>query len=245
MTLITPVGNNSFSWSPKGESLLKTASTGETVEQPDSDKDALFAAAKAVVEAQLAFEEEVIEDEMPAVDGELVEEISDETEKPFGDDEEGAEKMDDDDEAPEASGDVQDAVAELVEKAEKAEEVAEAVTEAWGKVEEAVQDVKSAVGGCEECTEGDLADAFESEEAGGAEEIEIEICPEGECDEEGGIEDEIMQESEGTMKSAASEDSFVAFASLSPTVKKKVYTYYTKYLKYPADYAKLLVTDYE
>ena len=245
MTLITPVGNSSFNWSPKEETLLKTASTGETVEQTDSDKDALFAAAKAVVEAQMAFEEEVIEEVMPPMGGELIEDISDESEEVIEDAEDVEEILDGDD-APEASGDVQDAVAELVEKAEKAEEVAEAVTDALSKVEEAVQDVKSAVGGCEECAEGELADPLEDDVS----EIEIEIespCEDGICDEDED-EDEIIQESEedeGSMKSAASDAKFVTFASLSATTKKKVYTYYTKYLGYPTDYAKLLVTDYE
>ena len=150
-------------------------------------------------------------------------------------------------------GDVAEAVAELVEKADEAEAVAEAVTDALEKVEEAVQDVKSAVGNCdgEECdgeAEGlsDVIEDISDEVSDDAEE-----CDEPPCDDD---DDEIIQESgEGCVASeevevktaGTDENRFVSLAKISPSTRKKVYTYWTKFLKYPADYSKLLVKDHE
>ena len=54
MAVITPVGNvgKDFDWSPKEKELVKTASTDKTV-QAKSDKDILYEAAKKFVKAQM------------------------------------------------------------------------------------------------------------------------------------------------------------------------------------------------
>ena len=254
MTQITPVGKSNFRWSPKeDDALVKTASSdSEQVEQPDTDKDALYAAAKTVVEAQFALEEEIIEAPMDGMDGAIdgavdavvdgvggVEGISD---SEIIEDAEDAEPS-------EGSGDVQEAVAELVEKANKAEEVAEAVTDALETVEEAVQGVKDAVGvEVEEEISEEVSD-IEDKEDTYCEDIPCEDKDDSDDDEDKD-DDEIVQESEedcyASAKTAATEgDGFVSLAKISPTTRKKVYTYWTKYLKYPADYSKLLVTDHE
>jgi len=258
MAVITPVGSD-FDWSPKAkdETLVKAAST-KTKGQPKakpSDKDLLYAAAKKVVEAQF------LELDKPCDDSPCTDVVEDAGEGGAG----GLEGIGDmvPDVAPEAvdvgtegeegeeggSGDVQEAVAELVEKAEKAEEVAAAVEEAVGKVEEAVQEVKDAVG-------GGIVDEIEIEieDLDGSPEVEVEEkedTPE-EVEEKEDEEDDIIQESKEDveasakvlkMKSAAHSDDLAKFASLSPSVKKKIYDYWKNDLKYAPDYCKLLVTD--
>lgn len=238
MAVITPVGSD-FDWSPKDKKLNKTASTKET--QPKSDKDLLFEAAKKVVTAQFM-----------------------ELEKPCVDAVEGVEDVVEDivpDAAPDAtdvaapaeeggSGDVQEAVAELVEKADKAEEVASAVEEAVGKVEEAVQEVKDAVGSAVDEVPEEVE--IEIEDLDGSPEVEVDVEDKGEeKDEDKEEEDDIVQESKEAcasdkvlkMKSAAAADDLAKFASLSPSVKKKIYDYWKNDLKYAPDYCKLLVTD--
>ena len=49
MTMIVPAGNNKLDWSPKDTTLQKTASDGQEVK--DIEVDALYEAAKGVVEA--------------------------------------------------------------------------------------------------------------------------------------------------------------------------------------------------
>jgi hypothetical protein len=147
------------------------------------------------------------------------------------------------------SGDVQDAVAELVEKAEAAEEVAAAVEEAVSKVEEAVAEVKEAVGGCEECAEG-LEDAAGDEDVA---EIEVDIETPEEDAEEGdktpdAEEDDgeiVIESDEAEMEKSASSEEFCKFAKLTPKNRKKVADYWVRMLGYPRDYVNLLVKDYE
>ena len=38
---------------------------------------------------------------------------------------------------------------------------------------------------------------------------------------------------------------FTKMSEISPTTRKKVYTYWAEYLGYPKDFCKLMVTDYE
>jgi hypothetical protein len=265
MAIITPVGSE-FDWSPK-QKVVKTASTKE---QPKSDKDLLYEAAKKVVKAQFMDLDKPMDaapcgDAMPCPDAAPSAVEGGEMGGAMGDVVPDAAPDAKDVAAPAegGAGDVEKAVKELVDKANKAEEVAAKVQDAVGKVEEAVQEVKDAVG----------APADGGDAAGAPEEIEIEVedlgGDKGEEKDEEEKEDkgeekedkgeEIVKESKEPekkeekeacaskkvleMKSAAMGDDLAKFAALSPSVKKKIYDYWKNDLKYAPDYCKLLVTD--
>lgn len=282
MAVITPMGMD-FDWSPKEKELVKTASTKAPAK---TDKDLLYEAAKKVVKAQFMDLEKPMGGSMGGPVGASMDAPCGDA--PCGDAAPSAveEGMGDvvPDAAPEATdvaapaegeeggdvGDVQKAVKELVDKANKAEEVAVKVQDAVGKVEQAVQEVKDAVGAAEGAVEG---------EGGVPEEVEIEVEDVGGDDDKGenpfgkekkekkddsdddagdkddkGEKPEMEKESKDKkeasskkaleMKSAAAAgDDLAKFASLSPSVKKKIFDYWKNDLKYAPDYCKLLVTD--
>ena len=261
MTIITPAGKQDFVWSPKQNSLTKTASTGEQA----SDKDLLYAAAKKVVKAQFDLEQEVPSDgagEACLPCGEKVD-----VEKSFGGvdgveeaDQAGGEVVEDAAAAGKSGkSDAVKAVQELADKANKAEELAGKVEEAVSKVEEAVQEVKDVVG------VKDAAGAVKTDkkDKGETEEVELEIEVEDEDAEdkedkdekkdEEGDKDEIVKESveasataKAEMKTAANDpDDLYKLSKISPATRKKVYTYWKDYLDYVPDFCKLMVTDYE
>jgi len=278
MAVITPVGKE-FDWSPKEQTLVKSASTGKMVNSA-SDKDMLYEAAKKFVKANMLDALPPAGGDAPcgeppcnALDGaadiggldgaapDVVVDVA----SPEDIDDAGAV-------GGAVGGDVQKAVKELVDKANKAEEIAGKVEEAVAKVEEAVQEVKDVVGivGEEvEEVEGNLPDEVEIEidetdedeekEEGkpfGKDEDKAEHeeneTPEEEAEEEEKKDgDDIIQESKEAcaskksphMKSAAHDDDLAKFASLSPSVKKKILDYWKNDLKYAPDYCKLLVTD--
>lgn len=267
MTIITPAGKQDFSWSPKQAGLTKTASKGS---KQASDKDLLYAAAKKVVKAQFDLEQaqNPTEVEVCAPCGEKVD-VVDNGEAAIGEAAIGEEAIGEEvveDAAAAAPADKADAVKavqELADKANKAEELAGKVGDAVAKVEEAVQEVKSIVGG-----EGEKDDAGAPK--GDKDEIEIEVEVEdeekdekGEKEDKGekeekdddkdeGEKDEIVKESveaataKAEMKTAANDpDDLYKLSKISPATRKKVYTYWKDYLDYVPDYCKLMVTDFE
>ena len=239
MALITPSGKMNFDWSPQQESeMTRKASTGDAKE---SDKDILYSLAKKVVESQFEDVEEVdsLEENIDSTD---INELSDESK-------EGSKE------------DIQEAVSDLVDKAEKADEVVEKVQDAVQKVEEAVQDVKDAVvENCDEIDEieskGDEVEEVEIEITDDEpEEVAIEITddePE-ETDEAGG--EDIIQRSDededvlagvkAELKKESASDEFVKTSKISPETRKKIIDFWQKDLGYPADYVKLMATNFE
>ena len=182
MTLIMPAGQKDFNWSPKEGGLNKTASTGS---KEMSDKDILYAAAKKVVQAQMALEETEETDiapadgcpcsgkmeGMPPVDGIPAEgPVEGPAEIPA---------------KPAAGADAVQVVQELADKANKAEEQAANVEQAIGKVEEALQGVKDAVG---------TVDAAAPAEGGIPEEVELDVEVEEDGKEEKEVEVEVEDE---------------------------------------------------
>jgi len=280
MAIITPVGKMNFNWSPEESTkVVKTASSnGKT--KSVTDKDLLYLAAKKVVQAQFdeteaedaeedvekdeSAVEDVVEVDVDDTDAEVEVEVEDDVE---GDDAEVEVEIPDATDAGEESAiiDVQEAVAELVDKSEAADAVVDAVTVALDKVNQAVEEVRSAVGAAtgSEDVGGDV---------GGDDEVfEIEISDETECgvcgeekpfgsdedscckeDEEMGGED-IVKESTGVacasvkkaLQKEAGADDFVKTSKISQTTRKKVLKFWKDDLGYAADYAKLMVTDYE
>lgn len=267
MTIITPAGKQDFVWSPKSGQMTKTAGTGS--KEQASDKDLLFAAAKRVVKAQFDLEQE---SESP-VDGEVClpcgqkAEVTEEVKDVDGMGGIG-EVVEDAAAAGKAgSPDAVKAVQELADKASKAEELAGKVEEAVSKVEEAVQEVKDVVGGGAkddagapandeveieiEVEDDEEKDSKEHEENETEEEEKAEHKDEEEKDE--GEKDEIVKESveacataKAEMKTAANDpDDLYKLSKISPTTRKKVYTFWKDYLDYVPDYCKLMVTDFE
>jgi len=276
MTIITPAGKQDFSWSPKQAGLTKTAAKGA---QQASDKDLLYAAEKKVVKAQFDLEQAQNPTgvEVCAPCGEKVDVVDNgealdigNGDAAIGEEAIGEEVVEDAAAAsPANKADAVKAVQELADKADKAEELAGKVGDAVSKVEEAIQEVKSIVGG-----EGEKDDAGAPKgDKGDKDEIEIEIevededkdekegekgeekeekDEEDEEDKDEGDKDEIVKESveactaKAEMKTAANDpDDLYKLSKISPATRKKVYTYWKDYLDYVPDYCKLMVTDFE
>jgi len=262
MAVITPVGKFDFDWVPKAteskEEIVKTASANGKAKPKvvaKTSKDLLYEAAKNVM-AQ--FGDTEVEEDVATDDA--VEDVADVAED-IVDDIEGADKKDDMaedgeiDGAEAVAGDVQEAVAELVEKAEAADQLAEAVSEAVEKVEQAVTEVKNAVGGeAVEAVEDMVGDAADEEVV----EIEITDDSEGLGGEDLGGEDIVVESNPGSgccgamaasvkddLKKLAGADQLVKTSKISPTTRKKVLKFWKDDLGYVADYAKLMTTDYE
>ena len=291
MAVITPVGKE-FDWSPKDQELVKAASASKTQPKSDKDllyeaaKKVVTAqfmnmdkpvSMDGGVEAPCGSSDggapsdsidgigEGIGESIGEGIGDAVKDVS----SPEGAEGlEGAEvgeigEIGEGEEGGEGSAsDVQQAVKELVEKADKAEEIASKVQDAVGKVEEAVEEVKSVIGeGLPEEIEIEIGDVGEEGGEEGGESDDKEEKEEGkpfgkkedkeeheekETPEKEEKEEEIVQESstkKPQMKSSAAYNDLVPLASLSPSVKKKVYDYYKNDLKYAPDYCKLLVQD--
>lgn len=259
MAVITPVGKFDFDWSPKAseskEEIVKTASANgkskETKVVAKTSKDLLYEAAKNVM-AQFDDTEvkEDVEDivELGEDGGDLgdaaedVGEVTDVSDEVEVDVEEAVES------------DVQEAVAELVEKAEAADQLADAVSDALGKVEEAVTEVKEAVGGEAVDAVEDMVGDSAGDSLGDDEVVEIEIVDDSA--DLGGedivIESEPDTECCGAMASvkkdlakSAGADQLVKTSKISPTTRQKVLKFWKDDLGYVADYAKLMTTNYE
>ena len=125
-----------------------------------------------------------------------------------------------------------------------------------------VQEVEFEIGGDEFADKKDEVPGVDTEKEEEKEEGEKGIAKKSEdteevkeekADKKGGFpfnkgkeEKEDSEESEeGEEKTAGTVGGFQRLADISPTTRKKIYTYWTEYLGYPKDYCKLLVTDFE
>lgn len=240
MTLITPSGNSNFSWSPKLKGLSKTASTGTSEK---SDKDVLFDIAQRLVKAQSEKIEEIATDEKPEekeeekAESEKQEETDITKDKPC--DEPPCDNKD--------KVDVQKAVQELVDKSNKAEEIAQKVGDVAEKIEQAVQEIKEVADVANNAIEGDavVTDLPSNE----VEEVEIEIEDVDSISDDKPIDmpgEELIKESNPMADIVASgENDFVKLSSISPETRKKVISYWQDYLGFPSDYVKLMAKNYE
>jgi hypothetical protein len=251
MTMIVPAGNNKLDWSPKETKLQKTASEGG--EAQDIEVDALYEAAKGVVEAEaeadikeekteekqekeacgtMTDDEAIVLDveEVPeAVEGEgedIVEEVA----------EDGVVTEQEEEAVEDAAVDkIKNAVEEIeeaVEEVSQAQDAIEKVKEAVGEVEEVHDEVE----GTEEEVEVEIIDDDEEEEVPGEEVVDDEVIVEG---------DKESCEEEASMDKSASAEEFCKYAKLSPQNRKKLNRYWTDMLGFPKDYVNLMTKDYE
>lgn len=226
MSIIVPAGKHAVSWVPSEKKMTRSAQTetgGDLVEEADS-RDALYDAAKGVVEAMDAEQGDVVETEVNAEDEGVVGEVTDVTEVGESDD------------AGEVTEECEEAAVDAVEKAVEAVEVA------VEDLKEVVQNEEIAeVSDDEEIEieiEVDDKDEEPVDDDGG--ELIVESVP----SEVEGCGSLAETEEAGMDKSASSEE-FCKFAKLSPQNRKKVAYYWKNSLGYPADYVALMVKDYE
>ena len=249
MSIIVPAGKKNVNWSPKETNFEKTASAEGGVQEQDVEVDALYEAAKGVVEAAAAKEKECKEckcdpcecskeenksevKKKAQIEVDVVEDVED-----VENVEDAVEDIVEDEvECPEEGRDqsISEAVAEVEQKAEEAEAVVEAVSEALESVEEAVQGVRDAAGVVEEVS--DEVDI----DIPGEEVVDGDVVVEGEPETEG-----CMGEDEDSVEKVASSEEFCKFAKLTPLNKKKLSNYWINMLGYPRDYVNLLTKDYE
>jgi hypothetical protein len=226
MTRIVPAGNNKPEWAPKETKMQKIASEGQEVQE--QEVDALYEAAKSVVEVEVAEVKEVEEkdvkeatacdtmqdEEAVVLDVEEVPEVGDE------------------------NGEVVNEVSEAVSTEEKVEEATE-------KIEEAVVELKEAIG--EEVGEGEEV----------VEEVGEEVAEVSEIPGEEVVDSEVIVESapcpacgamasdKVSMEKSASSEEFCKFAKLSPQNRQKLANYWTNMLGFPKEYVSLMTKDYE
>jgi hypothetical protein len=228
MSIIVPSGKYGIKWVPSEKKLTKTAQADmggavEDVDVEDDSRDALYEAAKGVVEAMDAEQGKVVETDISVSDGEVGEEIDEEVEEV---------------EEVEGAG---DAVEEAVEKVEEAVEDLKVAVEG-GDVTE--------IGDEEEVeipVEEDNGELIVESVPGEIDSIPAEVdgCgPMAETKEEV-VESEVEAEAEAGMDKSASANEFCKFGKLSPQNRKKVADYWKNALGYPADYVSLMVKDYE
>ena len=219
MTRIVPAGNNKPEWAPKETKMQKTASEGQEVQE--QEVDALYEAAKGVVEAEAAEVKEVEEatacdtmqdEEAVVLDVEEVPEVGDE------------------------NGEVVNEVSEAVSTEEKVEEATE-------KIEEAVVELKEAIGEevAEEVGEEVGEEVAEVSEIPGEEVVDSEVIVESApCPACGA-----MASDKVAMEKSASSEEFCKFAKLSPQNRQKLANYWTNMLGFPKEYVSLMTKDYE
>lgn len=250
MSIIMTAGNKKVDWSPKEKQdkvIVKTASTEEQEVVEASDEDALFEAAKSVIEAAKKCDDCDCD--------------------PCECEEEGKEKEKETKEAA-SCGDApvkEDSamVFDVSDEEEGIEDGGEAtVEEAIEKVEDALEEVKDAVG-----VEGDeVSDDAIVEDEGEVAELEIEVVDEEPVAEEGEIfiesepaccescgsalastDDETKEATteEVVGREASSGEEFVRYAAISPANRKKLRQYWKSMLNYVPDYVDLMTKDYE
>ena len=226
MSIIVPSGKYGIKWVPSEKKLTKTAQADiggavEDVDVEDDSRDALYEAAKGVVEAMDAEQGKVVETDVSVGDGEIAEEIGEEVGEEIEEEIEGA----------------GDAVEEAVEKVEEAVEDLKVAVEG-GDVTE-IGDEEEVEIPVEEDNGELIVESIPSE-------IEVEVDDCGSMD---GIKEEAVEassnESEVGMDKSASANEFCKFGKLSPQNRKKVAEYWKNALGYPADYVSLMVKDYE
>jgi len=244
--MIVPAGNNKLDWSPKETKLQKVASDGQ--EGQDIEVDALYEAAKGVVEAAKECEKcekcecdpceckdkdkdkEVKEAMFDDQDKAVVLDVEEVTEAPCESSpcEEVGEVIEE--VSDESSQSVSEAVAEVEAKADQAEAVVEEVVLALEQIEEAVEGVKAVCGKDDEVEEG----------------VEVEVEVEDVPGEEEVDDDEVIVEGdEAAMDKSASAEEFCKYAKLSPQNRKKLNDYWSNMLGYPKDFVNLMTKDYE
>lgn len=269
MSIITPVGYNNFEWVPSGkkEGLSKQASVGEPTVH-ETFKDALYQAAAKFVKAQAEKESEAEAEVTPKDD---VKEVK--GENPFPKKEEKDDKSDKDDASKdkndkaestpevkeEVSVDVQKAVSELVEKAEKAEDIAAKVNDAVAGLEDVANEIRDAVGATEAVIDVDKTNtegenASEGLDSGTPDEIEIEISDDNALDGSAPTDmpgtsatpsDELIKsttdENADCTVCATAPSDFIKTAELSSETKKKLRSYWITQLGYPKEYVDLML----
>ena len=259
MSIIVPAGNKKVDWSPKEETMVKTASTGAEVKE---EVNALYEAAKSYVEAKAAMckeckkpmnlcscdksdaksdaKSDVKSDAKAEVKADVKTAGSSEV-KPDSAVKSDSASSDSTCGLPPPADVVTEPVAEEVGEVSKMEAAVEKIDEAVVELKEVVQEEKG--------------------ETGEATEVEFEVSDDKVTDIPGkGISDsEIIVEStpalpcacadtkkEVTMdKAAATEEEFCRFAKLSPANRKKLGDYWVNMLGFPKDYVSLMVKDYE
>lgn len=256
MSIIVPAGNKNVEWSPKEETLVKTASV--QVGGIQEEVNPLYEAAKIYIDAASDCCKECKKpkglceckkDEKPDVNKEdgKVPGVCDGTGPSWADK----------DTKSDVKSDVKSDSGAVVEVAtpegEKAEGDAKTdIAVAVDKIEEAVVELKDAA---------QISDAAEEAEI----EIEIEDEPTGDVDKvDAGISEipgkdvsqsEIIVESTPDPlcaekkvkmdKSASTGEEFCKFAKLTPANRKKLSDYWVNMLGFPKDYVSLMVKDYE
>jgi len=145
-----------------------------------------------------------------------------------------------------SSVDVEKAVAEVVQRAEKAEAVAEKAEVAVEKIQEAAQELKDVCGDKEVEVEVEVKDDGEVKEIG-----EVEECEEGgediiiESEPDVQAEGRAMAKDKKKAVKSSVEEEFCRFAKLSDANRKKLTDYWANMLGYPKDVVALLTKDYE
>jgi len=255
MSIIVPAGKMKLDWSPREEdSLKKTASAEDQSQVEDKEDLSLFEAAKAHLEAtakDACMDEEspALGVEIPEVELDAPEETEEVSDVPVLPDAPEVEKTD-----------VAQAVQEVVDRAEEAEAMTEAVEEALEGVEEAIEGVRAAVGADGEIEvdiDVDEVEINDDDEGGEGDEGDeggdlvvesepelAEATPEMAAEENADTENCVAEDKVGMDKSASAEE-FTKFAKLSKENRSKLVNYWTNMLNYPKDYVKLLVKDYE
>ena len=234
MTMIMPVGGNKIEWSPSDKKFTKLASDGAEVQE----KDELLDAAKTHLAANECCE--MCGQKMPECGCDKVQKYDDMAVIEI-----------EDAEVPEST----EALVEVSEDGVVTEDEEEAVEgDAVSEVKDAVEEVKEAVEKIEEAVlnidevsievEDEVEDEVENES--NVDEVSLEI-------EDGSdIESEIAGvmgigngevEKEGRM--ASSNEEFIKLSMVSAPTRKKIVNYWSNLLKFPADYVKLMVKDYE
>jgi len=262
--MIVPAGYKSVKWVPSETKtkLTKTAGIGDEVidvveEVADvSGKDALYNAAKEVVDAMDA---EGMDSDVAEVENTEVSDVSDVS------DDSVVLDIEEEEVVPE-EGALDEAVEEVVEDVavDKVEEVVEKIVEDVAELQDVVQGADAVTEiGEEEVVEVDVeVDVPEDNEEEG---LVVESDPDLGCalakDEAGEkkdgdkedtveAEEEVDEKKEGEEdvsmdKSASVDGEFVKFAKLTPSNRKKIISYWKNDLNYPADYVALMAKDYE
>jgi len=273
MTRIVPAGNNKPDWEPQATKLQKTASDGTEVQ--DQEVDALYEAAKSVVEAETAeaTETEVVEAATKCTDcdkdksckckegdeckcdvcrcTEKEDDVKEATACGAVADEEAV-VLDIEttpDEGVVDEGVVDEGIGDVVNEVSEATSTEEKVEEAVEKIEEVVEDLKEAVG-AEDAVDGEIGEGEATEEVAldipGEEVVDSEVIVEGTpCGGEPCPSCGAMASSKPSMKKSASSEEFCKFAKLSPQNRQKLANYWTNMLGFPKEYVGLMTKDYE
>jgi len=221
MAVIMPSGKAQVDWSPivkDEEGIVKHASTNEQANEEQSQP-------VSDKEALYEIAQRVLAERGEESCGTSV--MSEDEMGEFGEGEEGGE------------GGAKAALEKAEEAIEEAEEaIAEVKEEVCPGSELAEEEIEIPLG-----EEGIVEVELEEPEIPGETPVEDDSIVESE-DEVDDIVDDEDDEDEIAVE-ASTEDDFIRISKISPANRKKLYSYWTQDLGYPADYCKLLVKDYE